>query len=96
MKRPGRVIQGPWQAPAPRLEGHPFEALSDDQQRAALRYAMHDIARYVSDLSQGELAWLRRHLPLDRPVQVEALTAEQRARLAGALLLILHRRGWAA
>ena len=97
MSGPGKLLIGPWRGPAPRLEGQAFEALSDDQQRATLAYALYDVGRYWSDLSPNEQGWLRLYLPTGRPVRLEALTAEQRARLAGVVLLVLQRRaGWAA
>jgi hypothetical protein len=90
----GRLIRGPWQAPPPRLEGLPFESLPPPQQEHVLRFALHDLARYESDLTDNERAWLRHQLP---PAPVEALTPDQRARVAGVVLLVLRRRaGWAA
>jgi len=93
---PGRLIRGPWQPPAPRVDGQPFEALPDELQARALRYALHDLARYRTDLSANELGWLRSHLP-PGPVRVSALSPSERARVAGVALLLLRRRaGWAA
>jgi hypothetical protein len=90
----GRLIRGPWQAPPPRLEGLPFESLPPPQQEHVLRFALHDLARYESDLTDNERAWLRHQLP---PDPIEALTPDQRARVAGVVLLVLRRRaGWAA
>ena len=49
---------------------------------------------YESDLTDNERAWLHDQLP---PAPVEALTPDQRARVAGVVLLVLRRRaGWAA
>lgn len=94
MKPEGRLIRGPWQAPPPRLEGLPFESLPPPQQEHVLRFALHDLARYESDLTDNERAWLRHQLP---PDPIEALTPDQRARVAGVVLLVLRRRaGWAA
>lgn len=59
-----------------------------------MRFALHDLARYESDLTDNERAWLRHQLP---PDPIEALTPDQRARVAGVVLLVLRRRaGWAA
>ena len=96
MKHTGRLIQGPWQPPPPRVEGKPFEALPFEAQARVLCYALRDLARYRTDLSDNELGWLRAHLP-PGPVRVEALSPRERARVAGVALLLLRRRaGWAA
>lgn len=96
MKPAGRLIRGPWPPPAPRVEGQAFEALPPARQAATLAYALYDLRRYRSDLTPGELDWLRSHLP-PGPVRVDQLDQEQRARVAGAVLLVLRRRaGWAA
>jgi hypothetical protein len=87
MRPGGRLIRGPWQAPPPRLEGLPFESLPPTRQERVLRFALYDLAR-------NERAWLHDQLP---PAPVEALTPDQRARVAGVVLLVLRRRaGWAA
>lgn len=92
----GRVIQGPWPPPPPRLEGQAFDALSPDRQASTLRFALRDLRRYLSDLTPNELGWLRAQLG-PGPVRVNELDPAQRARVAGVVLLILRRRaGWAA
>jgi hypothetical protein len=91
-----RVIRGPWGLPTARLEGQAFEALTPEQQTATLSYALHDLARYQSELSEGERGWLLAQLG-PGPVRVELLSAAERARVAGVALLVLRRRaGWAA
>ena len=91
----GRLIRGPWQPPAPRVEGHIFEALPNEVQSRILRLAFRDLARYRTDLSSNELGWLRSHLP-PGPVRVSTLSPRERARIAGVVLLLLRRRaGWA-
>lgn len=91
-----RVIQGPWAPPAPRLEGQAFEALPHEAQAATLRFALYDLARYQSDLTPNERGWLRAQLG-PGPVRVDQLSAAERARIAGVVLLVLRRRaGWAA
>lgn len=92
----GRVIQGPWPPPPPRIEGQPFEALPPDRQASTLRFALRDLARYQSDLTPNERGWLLAQLG-PGPVRVELLSAAERARVAGVALLVLRRRaGWAA
>lgn len=92
----GRVIQGPWPPPAPRVEGQAFESLTPEQQTSTLRFALYDLARYQSDLTPNERGWLRSHLP-PGPVRVDQLSPAERARVAGVVLLVLRRRaGWAA
>jgi hypothetical protein len=94
----GRLIQGPWQPPPPRVDGQLFEALPDEVQARALRLAFRDLARYRLDLTPNELGWLRAHLPPGPgPVRVSALSRSERVRVAGVVLLLLRRRaGWAA
>ena len=92
----GRLIRGPWQPPPPRVDGQPFEALPAEAQARVLCYALRDLARYRTDLSDNELGWLRAHLP-PGPVRVSTLSPSERARVAGVVLLLLRRRaGWAA
>lgn len=89
------VLRGPWQPPAPHLEGRSFEALDGREQTRTLRFALYDLRRYWSDLSENERGWLRMHLPAK--VRVEQLSHEQRSRIAGVALLVLRRKaGWAA
>jgi hypothetical protein len=95
----GRLIRGPWQAPPPRLEGRAFETLPPARQEQVLRFALHDLARYRSDLTDNERAWLHGQIPpaVLEGQAFETLTPDQRFRIAGALLLVLRRRaGWAA
>lgn len=95
MSRPGRLIQGPWQPPTPRVDGVPFGALPAEVQARVLRYALRDLARYSTDLTPNEREWLRGQLP-PGPVRVSALSPGERARVAGVALLLLRRRaGWA-
>lgn len=89
------VIQGPWRSPPPHLEGRSFEALDGREQTRTLRFALYDLRRYWSDLSENERGWLRMHIPAG--VRVEQLSQKQRAHVAGVALLVLrHRAGWAA
>ena len=91
----GQVIQGPWQPPPPRIGGQPFDSLDGREQIRTLRFALYDLRRYWSDLSENERGWLRMHLPVK--VRVEQLSHEQRSRIAGVALLVLRRKaGWAA
>jgi hypothetical protein len=68
--------------------------MTPTQQEDVLRFALYDLARYESDLTDNERAWLQDQLP---PAPIEALSPDQRARVAGVVLLVLRRRaGWAA
>lgn len=89
------IVWGPWLAPPARTEGRPFASLGLREQASLLRYALRDLGRYQGDLRPEDRAWLARQLP-PRPVKVSELSETERARVAGAVLLVLRRvGGWA-